>query len=165
MRNRAGRPRVTSRAAARAAGPIHPPWVVAQATPAGRARTKSQLGRQVAPAYPGLEHEQDAVQCHPIRSRPAAWIFLASPLWRRQQRFNQCLQFALNDRRAPKAPSSDGPHQLYAVDLSDTEVVKDAKITSTMQFLFRRVYTRLLGRQDFRGSSVGEARWYQSGLT
>lgn len=34
----------------------------------------------------------------------------------------------------PKPPSSDGPHQLYAIDLSDTEVVKDAKITSTMQF-------------------------------
>jgi hypothetical protein len=34
----------------------------------------------------------------------------------------------------PKPPSSNGPHQLYEIDLSDTEVVKDAKITSTMQF-------------------------------
>ncbi|WP_439890042.1 HNH endonuclease [Ralstonia sp. 25C] len=34
----------------------------------------------------------------------------------------------------PKSPSSNGPHQLYTIDLSNTEVIKDSKITSTMKF-------------------------------
>ncbi len=34
----------------------------------------------------------------------------------------------------PKEPSEDGPLQQHAIDLSDTEVVKGEKVTSTMQF-------------------------------
>ena len=34
----------------------------------------------------------------------------------------------------PKAPSSDGPHQLRTIDLSDTEIVKDATVMSTLRF-------------------------------
>ncbi|MGC0334846.1 transposase [Streptomyces sp. SAI-170] len=91
-------------------GPLTSLVRLGQAPPAGHARPKVQFLRQVLPGDPGVQHEQDALEHHPVR-RPLASRMPRPTLDPGQQRLDHRPQLVVNFPRLQPSHCAPPDHR------------------------------------------------------